>query len=848
MKLAIRVPPRVAEVAREFAKRTALHASRIAFALVCAVSSAYCLLCHVPFTNQSFSQGRMISWLPGFVVLQPFLFALASAAVVVTTLPRFRFGRSNAWSGATGTVLGGFSIWMFIANPLANAGMNAETLARAAWMFVPLAVVGFFDLPDASRLLVWKSSRGAESAKQFQILIFAAVAVTFAFSTAAILRAPRGTLSGGEALAIGITAFWTQLVVAACAFIALAFTRSVASFFYRSAFVEAVLILLLGGLALASALVSIVLAPLSVEGTPAWWLAVIAAGSLALLVYGTGIRHRSLQEDAGIGSGVDLVAAGLGIVPGIPRRALSVVGGGAIVLVTLAAVSLASFDWDFMQQKLLVIGAWIVFAAILYRLVPLRDSAPDATIVWLEVCALILGGHYVLDRWGGRIPAIAGGGNFESAEMRWRSFDAAFRLGRDAVTLQPPVRADELYDFLRSHTNISRAIRVEPVEVEQVERLMPTTGQRPHIFVFVIDSLRRDYVGSMNSDMTFTPALDELAKEGVSFRNAFTRYTSTGLSEPSIWVGGTMLHKQFVEPFHPMNSLQKLLEWERYREFLGHDSILETIVREGPLVDRLPSSGAGENLCGQLELLKARLEPLADEDGPIFAYLKPLDLHLSTIRREGANVPPGEAYPGFHAPYAWRVRRIDTCLGGFFDFLRTKGMWNSSIVVVTANHGDALAERGDWGHAYSIAPEVLRVPLIVKLPRGLRSSLKADQDAIAFTTDITPTIYYALGHRPILNSELLGRPLFTEDLREQKDYLRGNYLVASSVGPVYGILGENGRRLYVADAINYRDTVYEIERDGTGTSRDPDPGESRRAHALLREKVQAIADVYHFTP
>ena len=740
MKVSNPIPAEVTEVARKVVRRSSLHASRIALALVCVVSSAYCLLCYIPFTNQSFSQGKMIAWLPLFVVFQPYLFALLSAAVVVTTLPRYGLGRSNAWSFSTGAVLGGWSIWMFVANPLANAGMDGGTLARASWMFVPLAVVAIFDLPDASRLVIWRSSRGAESARQFQMVVLAAVAITLVFSTAAVARAPRGTLSGGDALAVGITGFWTQLVVASCAFIALALTRSIASFLYRSAFVEAVLILVLGGFALARALVSIVFVPLSVEGLPAWMLATVCSASLALFVYGTGIRHRAMGKDAGIGSGLDLVATGLGVIPGISRRALLVTGAFALVLTAALAVSLAGFDWDFLQQKLLVIAAWVVFSVILYRLIPLRDPAPDATIVWLELCALILGGHYALDRWGGRIPAIVGGGNFEAAEMRWRSWDVAFRVGRDAVTLASPVRADELYAFLRSHTNISRAVKVAPVEVEPVQRLIPTTAPRPHLFVFVVDSLRRDYVGANNRDVTFTPALDALAREGVSFRNAFTRYAATGLSEPSIWVGGTMLHKQYVEPFHPMNSLQKLLEWERYREILGHDAVLETIVRDGPLVDRLPPAGDGEGLCAQLELLTSRIEPLTGGTEPVFAYLRPLDLHISSIRREGANVPPGEAYPGFHAPYALRVRRVDRCLGGFFDFLRAKGMWDTSIVVVTANHGDALAERGQWGNAYSIAPEILRVPLIVKLTSAYKGAHKADPDAVAFISDITRTI------------------------------------------------------------------------------------------------------------
>ncbi|MFA6956190.1 MAG: sulfatase-like hydrolase/transferase [Thermoanaerobaculia bacterium] len=841
-------PPEMTDVMRRAMRLAAIHLSRFAFALLCALSATYCLLCYIPFTNQNFIKSDMISWLPAFVAVQPFLFLLLAAAVVAATLPRFGFGRSNAWSVTLGVVLAGYSIWMFAANPLRSAGMDPTTFARASWMFVPLAVIGFFDLPDASRRLIWTSSRGAESARQFQTMLVSAIAVTLIFSTVAVLRAPRGTLVAGEAVAVGVNGFWTQLVIAACAFAGLAFVRSVAAFFYRSAFVETVLLLALGGFGLAKALVSIVLAPLSIEGFPAWLFASAASGSVALLVYGTGIRHRAIDGGVGIGSGVDLVVTGLGVPAGIPRHVLAAAAAVVAVAVGLAAVSLAGFDWNFLQQKLLVIGAWTAFVALFYRIIPARDPAPDATIVWLEFCALIIGGHYAIDRWGGNIAALAGGGDVEAAESRWRSWDVSYQLGRDAVTLRPAVSADDLYTFLRSHTNISRAKRIDPVEVELVERFEPATGPRPHIFVFVVDSLRRDYVGAINKSVTFTPSIDALAREGTVFTNAFARYGATGLSEPSIWVGGAMIHKQYVEPFDPMNTLQKLVEGDGYREFLGHDPILEAVVRGGPMLERMPSVGVGEHLCAQLEQLKTRVAPLAGGDQPVFSYLQPLDVHISSIRREGDSVPPGESYPGFYAPYASRVRRLDACLGGFFNFLREKGMWDSSVIVVTADHGDALAEGGQWGHAYSIAPEILRVPLIVKLPKAQQGVLKADRSAIAFVTDITPTLYYLLGHRPIRDNDMLGRPLFTEELRDQKPYLRGDFLVASSYGPVWGILGENGRRLYVADAINFRDSVYDIPPDGAAKSRDPEPGEIRRAHALLREKIQAIADWYKFSP
>ena len=121
-------------------------------------------------------------------------------------------------------------------------------------------------------------------------------------------------------------------------------------------------------------------------------------------------------------------------------------------------------------------------------------------------------------------------------------------------------------NLLHTRTNIPRGTSIEPVEVS----LAPLTGepsaQRPHIFVFVVDSLRRDYLSPYNPKVTFTPAIAALADDSLVFRSAFTQYGATGLSVPSLWVGGPILHKQYVTPFAPMNSLAKLLAHERYTQ------------------------------------------------------------------------------------------------------------------------------------------------------------------------------------------------------------------------------------------------------------------------------------------
>src|SRR5262249_23836542 len=134
----------------------------------------------------------------------------------------------------------------------------------------------------------------------------------------------------------------------------------------------------------------------------------------------------------------------------------------------------------------------------------------------------------------------------------WKGRDPSLRLIADALATAAPVSDQGFVEFLQRQTNIPRSVQVEPVTIELAALSGAPAAVRPHIFLFVIDSLRRDYVAPYNDKVTFTPALDRFARESTVFERAFTRYGATGLSVPALWVGGLVLHKQYVMPFAPM--------------------------------------------------------------------------------------------------------------------------------------------------------------------------------------------------------------------------------------------------------------------------------------------------------
>ncbi len=63
------------------------------------------------------------------------------------------------------------------------------------------------------------------------------------------------------------------------------------------------------------------------------------------------------------------------------------------------------------------------------------------------------------------------------------------------------------------------------------------------------------------------------------------------------------------------------------------------------------------------------------------------------------------------------VSFLDRALGELFNDLRSSGMWDQMLVVVTSDHGEAFGERGDFGHN-SLREEIVRVPLAIKWPGG----------------------------------------------------------------------------------------------------------------------------------
>src|SRR5581483_885247 len=595
----------------------------------------------------------------------------------------------------------------------------------------------------------------------------------------------------------------------------------------------------------------VVLAALSLTGPLAdLWAALFALAIVAVLV-GAALDGFARRDEA-IRDGLAAVLSPLTLAPSSPALArggaLLLVGGAAFAIATNVAV----YDWNYLVQKLSVGVVWCLAFALLYTAATRSAGRPGWAAGVLVTAVLALVAFRALETHSRKVSAWLGADAADAAPVlaRHSGYDASFKVLYDALAprIADAASGSAFYRFLQENTNISRATKVDPVDVNLVDDLKPTPGPKPNVFIFVIDSLRRDYLGPYNAAVRFTPSIDAFARESVVMESAFTRYGATGLSEPSIWVGGMMLHKQYIEPFHPMNALQKLLETDRYQSYVSVDTILSTVVRPDPSIVELDQGVLNKDydLCHSLEDLSGKLRDRRDRSRPVFAYTQPQNLHVAQITRQSTTVVDGESYPGFYAPYASRLKRIDRCFGEFIAMLKAEKTYDDSIVILTADHGDSLGEEGRWGHAYTMFPEIVRIPLIVHLPPAMRANLVHDRGEVAFLTDITPTLYYLLGHRPVRTEAIFGRPLFTEKGDAPSERGRDETLLASSYGPVYAILSDNGRSLYVADGVNYKDYVFAL--DGNSADARPVTSEVKRERERqIREQIGEINRFYRFS-
>jgi choline-sulfatase len=96
--------------------------------------------------------------------------------------------------------------------------------------------------------------------------------------------------------------------------------------------------------------------------------------------------------------------------------------------------------------------------------------------------------------------------------------------------------------------------------------------------------------------------------------------------------------------------------------------------------------------------------------------------------------------------YDASVRQADERLGGVIKKLTQAGVWDDTLFIVLADHGEELGDRGGWQHDQSLYQELIHVPVIMRFPSNRFAGRRVKEPVSLM--DIAPTLLDYLGLPP----------------------------------------------------------------------------------------------------
>jgi arylsulfatase A-like enzyme len=93
--------------------------------------------------------------------------------------------------------------------------------------------------------------------------------------------------------------------------------------------------------------------------------------------------------------------------------------------------------------------------------------------------------------------------------------------------------------------------------------------------------------------------------------------------------------------------------------------------------------------------------------------------------------------------YDTAVRQADGYVASVIDLLVDRGLWDNTLFIVLADHGEEMSEHGGWLHDQSAYQELMHVPLIMRFPRGEYGGQRVRP--VVSLVDVLPTIFEYLG-------------------------------------------------------------------------------------------------------
>ena len=250
-----------------------------------------------------------------------------------------------------------------------------------------------------------------------------------------------------------------------------------------------------------------------------------------------------------------------------------------------------------------------------------------------------------------------------------------------------------------------------------------------NVVLIMIDTLRADHMGIYGYDRETSPYMDEFAGNNILFSQARAQGAITKFSIPVMFTGRyfTELKRTGGEwpKLHVDNvTLAELLSEHGYRTVgLPTHGYMSKVfgLHQGFDVwdisiyyDREPVHWtATADLSTDKGL--AYIDELVADDAPWFLFLHYLDPHAGYVRHKGYH-NWGNSWID---RYDQEILFTDDQIQRLFLGMQERGLWENTVVIITADHGEGIVKEMDHGfryHGQTLFDNLIKVPLLIRFP------------------------------------------------------------------------------------------------------------------------------------
>jgi arylsulfatase A-like enzyme len=437
--------------------------------------------------------------------------------------------------------------------------------------------------------------------------------------------------------------------------------------------------------------------------------------------------------------------------------------------------------------------AWMRFGTSIGGRDPRADQGFDAKAETVALARNAALAWYVTIPDGAHFVAAVAGPC--KVELRARAGDDSFAGGLLTAD-NPRVDLGAMAGRVVALTLTARDCPRATLEAPRITVHGPAPAALPHaeppryVILWVMDALRADKIPTFTPGARAqTPNFDELAKTSTVFRQYYVQGNESQTSHSSMWtglypavhgvrlagVGGVwQIGRQFDVLAQDMAAAHYTTLAVTGNGFVNEDGGYARGFQE--FRNMMRETGVENGIIYGQQIVDAALGKLDQHrTDPAYLFLGTIDTHGPWIARRpwidiyspgpyhgpfqefgtakdlgfkagsmGCSIiPPPADIERLRAIYDSAISYHDQQVGRMVKQLQSWGIWDQTMLIITADHGEELFEDQRCGHGGSLRDSLVRVPLLVHDPARFPADTIVDEGAEG--VDLMPTVLAAIG-------------------------------------------------------------------------------------------------------